>query len=100
MDLPETILELDPDTRVVRAQGTLVERNNQDLEQGVLDFIGTKELTEAEIREGVGGNTGKVGIALRSLVKQGRLSRAGCTAHRLQPAAQVRDVGRQCRRPI
>ncbi len=76
-DLPETVLELDPVTRCVVAGGTVVERETVQLETAVMRAIADGAQTEKDIRDAVGGNSGKVGKAIRDLYRAGRVTRTG-----------------------
>lgn len=76
-DLPETVLELDPATRCIVAGGSVAERETAQLESAVLRAVAEGARSEKEIRDSVGGNSGKVGKTLRELHHAGRLTRTG-----------------------
>jgi len=76
-DLPETVLELDPVTRLVVAGGSVAERETAQLETAVLRAVTDGAQVEKDIREAAGGDGGKVGRTLRELYRTGRLTRTG-----------------------
>ena len=76
--IPETILEFDPETRLLSVGGTKAEADCLDLEREIVDFLeAAGEQTEPEISEHVGGTTSVKRKALRSLVEKGQVDRAG-----------------------
>jgi hypothetical protein len=76
-DLPETVLTLDPEAGRILAGDDLATIQLDNIGREVLAAIGDEELTEAEIRKRVGGDTGLVGKALRRLVDLGHVTRTG-----------------------
>lgn len=76
-DLPDTVLELDEATRMVATGGPIAAREQEQLADAILRVVADEARTEREIREAIGGDTGKVGKVLRELVDTGRVSRAG-----------------------
>jgi len=90
-DLPETVIGLEEDgslTVLGEVAGILL----RQAYAAVLASIGEQdELTEAEIREKVGGNSGQFGKAIRQLHEEGTLTRTG--------AGKRGDPYRYSRRP-
>lgn len=76
-DLEETVLELDPDTGRVSAGGSLAEVILAEAKEEMLGKLGDDLLTEADVRERVGGNSGAAGKTLRALVEDGLVARSG-----------------------
>jgi hypothetical protein len=76
-DLPATLLTFDADTGVVAAGLAVAEAEMALAESKVLEAIADGPLTEADIRDAVGGNTGLAGKALRSLLVDRRVERTG-----------------------
>lgn len=76
-DLPETVLTLDESTRTVMVGGAVVDCGRRQLELAILVATADKSLTEQQIRDAVGGNTGLAGKVLRELYGSKRLSRTG-----------------------
>jgi hypothetical protein len=76
--MPETILEFDPETRLLSVGGTKAETDCLDLEREIVEFlVADGENNEPEISEHVGGTTAIKRKALRSLVEKGQVDRAG-----------------------
>jgi RecA-family ATPase len=77
-DLPETVVELDAETGLIRAQGDLQAVLQADKKTEILSAMSdTEELTEADLKERVGGKQGLISLAIRALVEEGKLSRNG-----------------------
>jgi hypothetical protein len=76
-DMPETVVKLDPETGCVSPAGTVAELQLEEAEAAVLAAIGDEPLTEADVRERVGGNRKLAAEAIRSLVAAGKLTRTG-----------------------
>lgn len=78
-EMPETVLQFDPDTKRLSVGGTREEAETEALGGDILEFIkGVGEpKTESDITEGVEGKTRLVRRALRRLVGQGKVSREG-----------------------
>lgn len=77
-DLPETIVYLDPQTGIVEAAGDMKTFNLNDRKKAVLESVGSEPLTEAAIKDLVGGTSkGLTSKAVRALFDEGRLSRVG-----------------------
>ncbi len=76
-DLPETVLELDKETGLVTPVGEYKEAQLERKGEEILDALGSDELTEADIRERVGGNESQASKALRRLVERNQVVRTG-----------------------
>lgn len=76
-DLTPTIVKLDPMTGIVSAGGDVASLKLKDACTTVLKAIGEGTLLEADIRSQIGGNESLTSKALRVLVEQGRVLRAG-----------------------
>jgi AAA domain len=78
-DLVETVLNFDPEPRLLSIGGTREEAEIQAVIGEILEFLRAAEgqETEPEIMEGVEGKTKFVRRALRLLVEQGKVSREG-----------------------
>lgn len=76
-DMPETVAHLDLDTGIVAAGGDMQTLQIDARKTAVLDSIGDERLTEADIRERVGGNQTLTAKAIRALYECGDLQRAG-----------------------
>ncbi len=77
LDIPRTLLTFDPETGVIDAAGTVDELDMQRLSDEVLQTLEAGELTEKEIRDAIGGNTGLAGKALRKLLAENEVTREG-----------------------
>ena len=79
LDLPETVLAYDPETRKLSLAGTRAEAERLECEKAIVRFLRTtgEPLTQKEIRQGVEGTTAIIRAALTSLVAAGRLARTG-----------------------
>lgn len=78
-DLPETVLQFDPETKRLSFGGTREEAETETLSGDILDFLQAagEPKTEPDVTEGVEGKTKFVRRALRRLVEQGKVSREG-----------------------
>lgn len=77
-DMPETVVTMDPITGIITAGGTVEEALLEQASAQVMAELGhIEELTEQEIRDRAGGNTGLIGKALRRLVADGHVLRDG-----------------------
>jgi hypothetical protein len=77
-DLPETIVSLDPEVGIVCACGDMKEFTLNERKKAVLDSMSNDPVSEATIKELVGGtNGGLTSKAVRSLFEEGRLERSG-----------------------
>lgn len=76
-DLPETVAYLDAETGIVTAAGDLVTLQIDERKRAVLEAIGDESLTEADIKERIGGNQTLTAKALRTLYDGGELRRSG-----------------------
>ncbi len=74
-ELPETVMELDSITRRVRIGCAYANRNDDEIKAKIRDAVSRGVDTEDNIREAVGGDTGKTGHVLRDMVKAGELHR-------------------------
>jgi len=79
VDMPETVLEFNTETRQLSLGGTCFVAECEECEAGILEFL--KEAGEpqpqAQIREEVKGQTRAIRAALTALVKDGRVVRTG-----------------------
>ena len=83
--MPETILDFDPETRLLSVRGTKAEADCMDVEREIVEFLKVAgEKTEPEIDKQVEGTTSFKRTALRSLVTKGKVDRAG-TGKKGQP---------------
>lgn len=78
-DLPETVLELDMETGIIRSAGDLDSVTLQKVSVQLIGLFGPEtHITEGEIKEQVQGqNRGVISKALRQLVENGDLRRSG-----------------------
>jgi hypothetical protein len=77
-DLPETIVRMDPVTGAVEGAGTVADHERDQLAARISEEVaGDEQLTEADIRDRLGGNTGKTSKVIRHLYEQGYLHRTG-----------------------
>ncbi len=78
VDLPETILSFDPETRLLSVGGTRVEVDCLEAEREIAEYLKAGgEKLEPEIVEQVEGRTTVKRRALRSLVEKGAVDRVG-----------------------
>lgn len=77
-DLPETVIELNSQTGIIIAQGDLQTVLLGEKKAEVLSCISNaEELTEADIKERIGGKQGIISKAIRELYEHGALIRTG-----------------------
>ncbi len=76
-DIAETALTLDKETGIIAPSGDYREMQVEHVALTVLEAMGADELTEADIRERVGGNESLTAKAIRHLLASGRLRRSG-----------------------
>lgn len=78
-DMPETVLQFDPETKRLSVGGTREDAEIETLSDEILESLRAagEPKTEPEITEAVEGKTKFVRRALRQLVEQGRVSREG-----------------------
>ena len=78
-DLEESVIALDPETGWVSLTGTKKEADTQAKADELLAFLAeqTDWIAEREIKDGIGGNTRLISVALRSLLEQGEVVRTG-----------------------
>lgn len=78
-DLPETVLTMDPDTRMVTAGPLRREADEADAKTAILAFLAdqTAPASEQTILDGTEGDTGIRRRALRALVAAGKVERTG-----------------------
>jgi len=78
-DLPETVLEFDPQTRRLTLGGTRLEAEQGECEEAILEFLGStgESQNQAQIRDGVQGQTRVIRAALTSLVEARRVEKQG-----------------------
>jgi hypothetical protein len=77
-NLPETVVELELETGLIRAQGDLQVVLEMDKKAQILaSLCDTEELTEEDIKERVEGTKGLISKAIRALVVEDKLKRNG-----------------------
>jgi putative DNA primase/helicase len=77
-DLPETIVHLDAETRIVSAAGDMKDFTLNERKRLVLESMRSEPLSEAGIKEAVGGtNKGLTSRAVRELFDEKKLTRSG-----------------------
>ncbi len=76
-DMPETVVQLDEETGIVTPAGELQALLLAKRKQEVLGKIDGAALTEAEIKEQIGGKSGLTSQAIRKLCSEGLLERTG-----------------------
>lgn len=77
-DMPEQVIELNAGTGLVTARGDLQAVILADKKAELLHAINdTEELTEADLKERVGGTQGGISKAIRALVENAQLIRSG-----------------------
>jgi hypothetical protein len=76
-DLPETVVNLDVETGVVTPGGDMQALQLAERKAEVLGSLDDEELTEADIKERVGGPKGLTSKAVRVLLEEGLLERTG-----------------------
>ncbi len=77
-DMPETVVELEAETGLLIMQGDLQAVLQTDKKAEILaSMSNTEELTEADVKERIGGAQGLISRAIRSLVEEGKVIRNG-----------------------
>ena len=78
-DMPDTVIELDPATRAVRASGTRHDADVMATKTAILDYLKTlsEPIDEKVIHESVEGRKKVKTPALRALVEDGSVARTG-----------------------
>lgn len=76
-DMPETVAYLDAQTGVVTAGGDVQTLQIDERKAAVLEHMGDERLTEADIKERVGGNQTLTAKAIRALYDNDDLRRTG-----------------------
>lgn len=77
LNLPPTLLSFDAETGIIAAGLPVAEAELAQATEAVLETVKDGPVTEAQIRDMVGGNTGLVGKAIRKLFAEGILARHG-----------------------
>jgi hypothetical protein len=79
LDMPETVLSFDGGSKLLSLGGTRFDADRQDCEVRILEFLeGANELqTQAQIRDGVEGQTRIIRAALTGLVEAGKVKKSG-----------------------
>jgi hypothetical protein len=77
--MPESVLQFDPGSRQLSLGGTREEADLHVCEERILEFMSAAEgpQTQAQIRDGVEGQTKTVRAALTELVRHGRVAKTG-----------------------
>lgn len=76
-DMPETVAHLDSETGILTSGGDLAALQIDERKRAVLEAVGDESLTEADIKERVGGNQTLTAKALRALYDDGQVQRTG-----------------------
>jgi hypothetical protein len=78
-DMSETVLDFDRETRRLSLGGTRFDVDRHDCERRILEFLkdAAEAQTQAQIRDGVEGQTRIIRAALTELFKTGRVARTG-----------------------
>lgn len=76
-NMPETVVHLDAETGLVSPGGDMQTLMLAERKAAVMDNLGDEPLTEADIKERIGGNQGLTSKAVRALHEEGRLERTG-----------------------
>ena len=76
-NMPETVVHLDTETGLVSPGGDMQTLTLAERKAAVMDSIGDELLTEADIKERIGGNQGLTSKAVRALHEEGFLNRTG-----------------------
>jgi len=77
VDLPETVLQMDPDTGLITAAGSYTEVQARAASNALLTALADATLSEPDIKNKVGGNQTTTATMLRALVKAGTVVRIG-----------------------
>lgn len=78
-DMPETVLQFDADTKRLSIGGTRLEADRRECESGIVEFLSaaSEPQTQAQIRDGVEGQTKVIRAAITSLVEAGKVIKTG-----------------------
>jgi hypothetical protein len=78
-DLPETVLSFDPETRQLSLGGSKLDSDREECERAIAEFLrDAGELqTQAQVRDGVEGQTRIIRAALTALAVTGRITKTG-----------------------
>jgi hypothetical protein len=78
-DVSETVLDFDRETRRLSLEGTRFDVDRHDCERRILEFLkdAAEDQTQAQIRDGVEGQTRIVRAALTTLVEAGKVGKSG-----------------------
>lgn len=83
-DLPETVIELDKDTDLIRVAGTYAaiqyqkqEEEMEGLQKKIFGVLTKKPILEQSLRDKIGGNQRITSKALREMVNEGLIKRTG-----------------------
>jgi hypothetical protein len=78
-DLPESVLSFDAETRQLSLGGSKLDTDREECEQAIVDFLkhAGEPQTQAQIRDGVEGNTRIIRAALTALDQSGRVTKTG-----------------------
>jgi len=78
-DLPETVIEFDPESRELSLGGTRFEADRSRTESAIVEFLADAKdpQTQAQIREGVEARKQIIRAALTSLSKAGKVLKSG-----------------------
>lgn len=76
-NIPETVVYLDTESGLVSAGGDMQTLMLAERKMSVMDNLGDEPLTEADIKERIGGNQGLTSKAVRALHEEGCLTRIG-----------------------
>jgi hypothetical protein len=76
-DIPETVVELDPETGIVTPGSNIQTLLLEERKSAVLEAISDESLTEGDIKARVGGNQALIPKTVRTLVEKGLLQRIG-----------------------
>jgi putative DNA primase/helicase len=78
-DMPETVLQFDPETRRLSIGGTRFEADSEESQVRILEFLqgASEPQNQAQIRDGVEGQTRIIRAALTALVAAGKVKKSG-----------------------
>ena len=78
-EMPETVLQFDAESRRLSLGGTRFDADRRGCEDAILDFLGEADgpQTQAQIREGVEGQTKVIRAALTALAASGNIAKTG-----------------------
>jgi len=78
-DLPETVIQFDPESRELSLGGTRFEADRSRAESAIVEFLADakEQQTQAQIREGVEARKQIIRAALTSLCEAGKVTKSG-----------------------